>query len=63
MEVVFQLIFVAVSFLFFGTLRQIMTRYLFFLPQGYTPLHIAMQFGHEDIHNLLVQVYSEYLFN
>ncbi|TGZ51221.1 Ankyrin repeat domain-containing protein 57 [Temnothorax longispinosus] len=27
---------------------------------GYTPLHIAMQFGHENIFNLLVQVYGEY---
>ncbi|XP_033175059.1 ankyrin repeat domain-containing protein SOWAHB isoform X3 [Bombus vosnesenskii] len=25
---------------------------------GYTPLHIAMQFGHENIFNLLVQVYG-----
>lgn len=28
--------------------------------QGYTPLHIAMQFDHENIFNLLVQVYGEY---
>lgn len=30
------------------------------LLQGYTPLHIAMQFDHENIFNLLVQVYGEY---
>nr|CAD7439981.1 unnamed protein product [Timema bartmani] len=28
------------------------------LKQGYTPLHIAMMFGHEDIFNLLVKVYA-----
>lgn len=28
--------------------------------QGYTPLHIAMQFDHENIFNLLVQVYGKY---
>lgn len=28
--------------------------------QGYTPLHIAMQFDHENIFNLLVQVYGEW---
>ncbi|XP_076379542.1 uncharacterized protein LOC143259804 isoform X1 [Megalopta genalis] len=26
--------------------------------QGYTPLHIAMQFDHENVFNLLVQVYG-----
>lgn len=31
-----------------------------FLFQGYTPLHIAMQFGHEEIYNLLVQVYGKW---
>lgn len=27
--------------------------------QGYTPLHIAMQFGHEEIFNLLKDVYGK----
>lgn len=33
---------------------------IFFIDlQGYTALHIAMQFDHENIFNLLVQVYGE----
>ena len=27
--------------------------------QGYTPLHIAMQFRHENVYKLLVDVYSK----
>lgn len=37
--------------------------YWIILLQGYTPLHIAMQFGHENIFNLLVQVYGESFYN
>lgn len=32
----------------------------YFLSQGYTPLHLAMQYEHEDIFDLLVQVYGEW---
>jgi hypothetical protein len=33
------------------------------LLQGYTPLHMAMQFGHEEIYNILVKVYGKYCNN
>lgn len=28
--------------------------------QGYTPLHIAMQFRHENVYRLLVEVYGKF---
>jgi ankyrin repeat protein len=33
---------------------------LYSLPQGYTPLHLAMQYSNEDIYNLLVQAYGKW---
>lgn len=33
--------------------------YLCFFFQGYTPLHIAMQFRHENVYKLLVEVYGK----
>lgn len=32
-----------------------------FIFQGYTPLHIAMQFRHENVYKLLVEVYGKCL--
>lgn len=32
---------------------------LTFLFQGYTPLHIAAQFGHNQVFDLLVKVYGK----
>lgn len=36
-------------------------RFLFFFLQGYTPLHLALQFGRNEVINLLLNVYSKYL--
>jgi len=33
---------------------------LYSLPQGYTPLHLAMQYSHENIYNLLVKSYGKW---
>lgn len=41
-------------------LRFFITILLFLLLQGYTPLHIAMQFGKDNIFELLQNVYSKY---
>jgi Ankyrin repeat. len=33
---------------------------LYSLPQGYTPLHLAVQYAQEDIYNLLVKAYGKW---
>lgn len=37
--------------------------YVCYFSQGYTALHIALQFDHENIFNLLVQVYGEIFYS